>query len=223
MDWPCLIFLLSGPAAKRRGRDIEKRFVSQIASSSSGVRILHPSDNPVVETSSEEFARLQKMRQFDLEHNRGARDPNGIGEQVIPVDEGPDLPMATALAVDSATLLPEDSIGMAYPVPEEWVSAVPTAWTVLDAADPRAKLRKEALKRRLITRLEAEVMEAAVREQNGPFKAHSRVLESRMIRAVRGKKKRKQLFANLTEKERVSCVIADAMRYSIMSELVSGG
>ena len=184
-----------------------------------GVRIISPNDDDTeISTLDKDFRLLQKMRLSDQEDNRGARDPNNIGAEVIPVTEGlDDEPIETALAVDTAHLLPEDSIGMAYPVfDEDWVPIVGVA-----VSDPQANMREEALKRRLITPLEAGILEADARINKSVDEDRSRVLESRMKRAVRDKKIWKDRSASMAPFERLFCVIADAMRYNILSELVS--
>ena len=210
----------SGKASALRATDIETR---EVCTSFAGVRLLSPADDVFAPTTNEDFAILQKMQRFDLESNgNGARDPNNIGAHIIPVGEAVavNAPVATALAVDTATLLPEDSIAMAYPVAEEWVSAVPVSWTVSHARDHGAKMREEALKRRLITPLEARVMKAAALGQNDLFETHNRVLESRMSRAVKSQKKRSKYLLEYKDTECLASVIADAMRYNILTELV---
>ena len=208
----------SGNAAALSAEEIETR---NVRAAFAGVRLLTPADDVFAPTTNEDFAILQKMQRFDLESNgHGARDPNNIGVHIIPVDETVDAPVATALAVDTATLLPEDSIAMAYPVAEEWVSAVPISWTVSHARDHGAKMREEALKRRLITPLEARVMKAAALGQNDLFETHNRVLESRMSRAVKSQKKRNKYLSEYKDTECLASVIADAMRYNILTELV---
>lgn len=83
-------------------------------------------------------------------------------------------------------------------------------------------MREEALKRRLITPLEARVMKAAALGQNDLFETHNRVLESRMSRAVKSQKKRNKYLSEYKDTECLASVIADAMRYNILTELDAG-
>ena len=195
-----------------------------------GVRIVRP-NNDDTNTSAEDFRTLQKVEMSDQENNRGARDPNNIGAQVIPVTAGLDDELiVTAHVVDTATLLPEDSIGMAYPVPEDSVDHMPAIVALAATAqDPDAtmrELREMALKRRLITPLEADILQACAQVQCNEFigSDRARVLEGRLRRAMKHKKSWSWVGdSKLSDSERLFCVIADAMRYNILSEMVSCG
>ena len=184
------------------------------------VRIVRPNDD-ITDTSNADFRTLQKMRMSDQENNRDARDPNNIGAQVIPVTAGLDDELiVTAHVVDTATLLPEDSIGMAYPVPEDSID-------VVNASSLKPNIDM-ALKHRLITPLEAEILLHCLQKTGDLYGARSRMLKGRLRRALRKKRDWSQLDdrdvnSKLGDSERLFCVIADAMRYNILSEMVSFG
>ena len=184
------------------------------------VRIVRPNDD-ITDPSTEDFRTLQKIRMSDQENNRGARDPNNIGAQVIPVTAGlDDERIETAHVVDTATLLPEDSIGMAYPVPEDNIDVANVV-----SSKPNIDM---ALKHRLITPLEAEILVHCLQKSGDLDGARSRVLKGRLRRALKQKRDWSQLDhrdvnSKLHDSERLFCVIADAMRYSILSEMVSFG